>query len=464
MPKVAYGFPLLLLTGGVTGFILGTPRYVKHEPRNRPAVLHLGLSTYNGGHSKSSTAPVTISPFFGKKRTIGLYEIFRVSLLIVPFCVGYNQMPTTFIVQGTVMSDAFGFINVASLNSLDAISVLVFGYITASYIYPALSRRGIKIPTTYKFAMGSFMGALAIVWAIFVEYLIHSTYEQTGKAVNVLWQSPSYILIGFGEIFAVSAAYEAAFTASPPDKKVLASATNIFCVGGLPNLICIMLYHSCSHWFANERGTTSITRLEDYSTAHVGKYFCVLLCIMVLGMLINVLPSVRGYVESIEDRASDLVKTPHIGKSPPIRKRDVEAAGEGQPLVVTPRTRKYQKYIEYGSGPTLNRSGSMRAGPSLSRSDLPGGHVKNIKYKMIPKLYRSGGRGEKPVIQVATDSEGRPIRAGDLAKTQTKQRSQADQSDGTSALIQPQQSRQKLTQNEQDSSSNQGLQRHNSMS
>ena len=378
-------------------------------------------------------------------------------------------MPTTFIVQGTVMSDAFGFINVASLNSLDAISVLFFGYITASYIYPALNRRGIKIPTTYKFAIGSFCGALAIVWAIFVEYLIHSTYATTGKAVNVLWQSPSYILIGFGEIFAVSAAYEAAFTASPPDKKVLASATNIFCVGGLPNCVCIMLYHSCSHWFTNDRGTTSITRLEDYSTAHVWKYFLVLLSIMGLGMFINVLPSVRGYVESIEEKASELVKTPHIGKSPPIiRRRDVES-GEGQPLVVTPRTRKYQKYLEYGSGPTLNRSGSMRAGPGLSRSDLPGGHVKNIKYKMIPKLYRSGGgRDGKPSIQVATDSDGRPIRAGDLAAAKMKHQQQrhAGMSDRqeTTALIPPQNARQKQTRNQEDSYQNQGLERHNSMS
>jgi POT family proton-dependent oligopeptide transporter len=222
---VAYFWPLMLLVIGVIIFVAGTPRYVCSPPRGE---------------------------LFAKKKrvnrdeTISLVTIFRVCILIVPFCVGYNQMPTTFIVQGTVMTKAFGFVDVASMNSLDATSVLFFGYLTASHIYPALAKRDIKIPTTYKFAMGSFLGALAILWAIFVEHKIHAAYQTNKSQICVLWQAPSYILIGWGEIFAVSAAYEVAFTASSPDKKVLASATNIFCVGGLPNLLCIMLYHGCS--------------------------------------------------------------------------------------------------------------------------------------------------------------------------------------------------------------------------
>jgi hypothetical protein len=37
-----------------------------------------------------------------------LFEICRICLLVVPSNVGYNQMPTTFVVQGSVMSKAFG--------------------------------------------------------------------------------------------------------------------------------------------------------------------------------------------------------------------------------------------------------------------------------------------------------------------------------------------------------------------
>lgn len=326
-------------------------------------------------------------------------------------------MPTTFIVQGTVMANAFGFINVASLNSLDAISVLVFGSITANYIYPYLAKNGIKIPTTYKFALGSALGALAIAWAMFVEHMIHHAYKTRGGRINVLWQSPAYLLIGFGEIFAVSAAYEVAFTASPPDKKVLASATNIFCVGGLPNLLCIILYHSCSHWFTNSHGTQNIGHIEDYATAHVGKYFFVLLCIMIFGVILNVLPSIRGYVESIEERATDIIRTPAIRKSP-LRRPAMGSSDEETPLV-TPRTKKYQDYVKFGSGPIYARSGSMRAGPSLSRSDLPGGHIEHVQYKYIPKLYGSESLSTSRV-QVATGPDGKPIKVGSLPATAAK--------------------------------------------
>jgi POT family proton-dependent oligopeptide transporter len=307
-----------------------------------------------------------------------------------------------------VMTKAFGFVDVASMNSLDACSVLFFGYLTSSYIYPALASRGIKLPTTYKFAIGSGLGALAIVWALFVEHKIHRAYQADGSQLCVLWQAPAYILIGWGEIFAVSAAYEVAFTASSPDKKVLASATNIFCVGGLPNLICIILYHSCSSWFTNSRGTTNIQYIEDYATAQIGKYFMVLLGVMLLGVVINTIPQVRDFVSSVEEKAADIIRTPGVQKYPPKRST---TGDEKSPLLASPGTMSYQK--KYGGGPVLYKMGSMRAGPSLSQSDLPGSKPKKVKYKYVPKLYNT-----EPLV--ARGPDGKPVKAGLLVQSNPK--------------------------------------------
>ncbi|KAL3925937.1 MAG: hypothetical protein SGILL_000080 [Bacillariaceae sp.] len=377
---IAYMVPMGLLTIGGTSLILGTPRYVRTPPRKRQ-----GNVCFGSGRKKH---------FVGGPKTISLFEIFRIGLCIVPFCVGYNQMPTTFIVQGTVMSNAFGIFDVASMNSLDAISVLFFGSLTANYGYPFLAKKGIKIPTTYKFAIGSALGSMAIIWAIVVEHMIHTTYHATGEKVNVLWQAPCYVLIGL----------------------VLASACNIFNIGGVPNFICIGLYHICSHWFENSEGNSNIGHIDAYATAHVGKYFTVLLCVMVFGIILNILPGVKEYVESIEERAAEIVKTPHIGKSPQSAvMRRPNSDDETTPLVVTtPRTRKYQEYLKNGSGPMIARSGSMRAGPPLSRSDLPGGKIKNVQRKFIPKLYKSGPEARR--VQVATGPDGKPIRAGTLTR------------------------------------------------
>lgn len=330
---LAYALPCSLIAIGGLLFIAGTTRYVKSPPR---------------GEMFSSKSNQDVQ---GASNSISLFTIFRITILIVPFCVGYNQLPTTFIVQGMVMEKAFGIFDVASMNGIDALSVLLFGHITASYIYPTLASRNIKLPTTYKFAIGSFLGSLAILWAILVDRMIHYAYENHGTKISVLWQAPSYILVGCGEIFAISASYEVAFQASSPDKKVLASAANIFCIGGIPNLICIFLYHSCSSWFQNEQGNTNIQHIEDYATAKVEKYFFVLLGIMFFGICINILPSVRDFVTSVEQKAADIVRTPALKK----RQIDEEA-----PLF-TPQSKKYRRYTK-GKIPNLFKMGSMRAG------------------------------------------------------------------------------------------------------
>lgn len=244
----------------------------------------------------------------------------------------------------------------------------------------------VKIPTTYKFAIGSALGALAIGWALLVEIWIHNAYEKTGEKISILWQGISYVLIGAGEIFAVSAAYEAAFTASPPEKKVLASAINLFCIGGIPNVICIGLYNACEGWFKNSHGTTKITHLEDYASANVDKYFLLLLGISLFGVILNLLPGVRAFVEDVEDKAADMVKTPKTPMRPPRRERAAaEQDVESSPLL---RAKRHQAYLKYGSGPVLYKSGSMRAGPPLSKKKLKDRHMKK---NAIRQLYKSEG-------------------------------------------------------------------------
>ena len=276
------------------------------------------------------------------------------------------------------------------------VSVLFFGYWIGSVFYPWLNGIGIKIPTTYKFAIGSVLGALAIGWALLVELWIHEAYEKTGEKISILWQSMSYILIGAGEIFAVSAAYEAAFTASPPEKKVLASAINLFCIGGLPNVICIGLYNVCEGWFRNSHGTTKITHLADYASANVDKYFLLLFGIALIGVFLNILPGVRAFVEDIEEKAADMIKTPKTPMRPPRRERAAaEHDVEGSPLL---RAQRHQAYLKYGSGPVLYKSGSMRAGAPLSQRKLKDRHMKRNE---IRKLYKS----ERGLSRVAAEGQ-----------------------------------------------------------
>jgi proton-dependent oligopeptide transporter, POT family len=357
----AYLLPVVLLALAIVIFVAGTPYYVTSWPQNSPL-----SRCRKGSTSVTAKSPVVVAA------RVPVFTMLRISLLIVPFCVAYSQMPTTFICQGTVMAPAvYGLLDAASMNSLDAVSVLVFGTLIASQFYPALARRGIKMASTHKFATGSFLGALSLLWAVYVEYMIQIAYERDGRKISVLWQTPSYILIGIGEIFAVSAAYEVAFVTSSPQNKALASAVNIFCVGGIPNLLCIGLYRACRGWFRNSRnGTTNISHLEDYASAHVANYFWVLVGILVFGVILNIHPSVKSYVESVEKKAADIIKTPLMGR---------RLLNEGTPLL-----RK-----KFGDKPVLAKMGSMRAGPSLSHTpaNVDAAAANHVKYSYIPRLY-----------------------------------------------------------------------------
>lgn len=386
----AYFIPVVMLSMAVLCFMLGTPRYVRSKPK--------------GSLFSKKLPRVTAA-------SIDLYVIFKISMLIVPFCIAYSQMATTFIVQGTVMRKAFGFIDAACMNNADAVAVLVFGYAIGEHLYPWLAQRGIKIPTTYKFAIGSAFGTLSIGWALVVDHLIRKTYRETGKDISIMWQALAYILIGAGEIFAVSAAYEVAFTASPPEKKVLASAMNLFAIGGVPSVICIALYQICRPWFENSHGTTNITRLEDYSTAHIMNYFWLLFWIAASGVLLNLLPAVKAFVESIEEQATDMIKSPKTPSRPPRRE-------EESPLL---RIRRHHAYLKYGSGPQLYKSGSMRAGPFMSKSAKS---EKHLKRSMISKLYRNDP--VLPGVGQVISQLGKPIMAGALLKRPQGQASKGE--------------------------------------
>ena len=412
---LAYSFPVAMLCIGVVLFVLGTSRYVRHKPSGDLFSKH-----------KTKAANVVNTD------DVGLQAVFRISILIIPFNIAYSQMATTFIVQGNVMSKAFGFIDAASMNNADAISVLFFGYVIGAHLYPSLAERNIKIPTTYKFAIGSGLGSLAIAWALVMEHKIRSTYATTGGHVNIMWQSVAYILIGCGEIFAVSAAYEAAFTASPPEQKVLASAMNLFCVGGIPNVLCIFLYQACRGWFNNSRGKAKINHIEDYASAHTNYYFWVLLGISLLGVIVNLLPSVRDFVQGIEDKATDMVKTPVMKKPTRRRRRKFESSAsttdyssddddddddddEASPML---RVKRHEAYLKYGSGPVLYKQGSMRAGPFNNRILQNKKGKKSPKHKLkkgqVGQLYRTHPKKAVVVPKVVLGSDGKPLTAGSI--------------------------------------------------
>jgi len=331
---IAYFIPVCVLPLGLLLFVLFTHRYVRRRPqgdiRSSFATLNaLVVSVFRApfilennhriSHCPNDETMVDKSPIaspssmgittaYSKERTAiknsrQLINVVRVSMLTVAFNVSYSQMTTVFMIQGAVMNPAAGFIDAAIMHNIDALSVLLCGFLTANYLYPKLSG---KICTATKFAIGSFLGSLAVVFALIVEFHIHSVFKKTGEKINILWQTFSYLFIGAGEIFAISTAYEVAFAIAPKEQKALSSAFNLFCIGAVPNFICIALFRMCKKWFTNHQGDAVIETIEDYTEAEVHKYFLLLLFMNLLGVAVNLIPSVRNWVSYVEEEAKTL--------------------------------------------------------------------------------------------------------------------------------------------------------------
>ncbi len=204
----------------------------------------------------------------------------------------------------------------------------------------------------HKFLIGSIFSAISIACAVVVDYEIHGVYDRTGLPISVLWQIPQFFFIGAGEIFAVSAAYEAAFLIAPKNLKgaclgvdlmirrpprprtrltnslidaALSSATNIFLIGGLPQFISTAVLSACDTIaFTNSNGTLHLDTLPEYASAHVYYYFWILFGIALLGVAINALPVTKRFLTRTLEAANTANSC--TGAAPASAPADVPAA------------------------------------------------------------------------------------------------------------------------------------------
>ena len=326
---LAYLLPFAGLALGILVFVQGTKRYVRVRPDSRTlskTLLLLGSAVLGKpfySSKKSNGGPYDDSFVNGVKQ---LLSVVPVASLTLPFNIAYSQMITVYVVQGSVMRP-LSFIDSSMMINVNAVGVLIAGFFVDRYLFPSLSKRGCQIPFAYKFAIGTALGGLSILSAILVDYWIHSAFNNMGQEISVVWQTFQYLGIGAGEVFASAAAYEAAFAIAPKEQKGLASAINLFCMGGLPNFICIILYNSCRKWFPQGESNDN---LEAYSKSQVYLYLWVLLAFSVFGVMLNLSSRVKNWLENLCKAA---VSSAACQSRESLEKRDM--AGEGSDLSVT---------------------------------------------------------------------------------------------------------------------------------
>jgi len=308
--EITYFIPFISMCCGFIVFLSFSKRFVMRPPEKE--ALYSTLATIG-------KRVVSCRKFEDSKHENGvkrLLMVFPVTLLIVPFGMVYSQMTTVFVVQGQAMK-ASGFVDASSMNTFDTISCILSGIVLGSFIYPALAKKGIHFPVTYKFAIGSVFATLAIVSGIIIDKAIKENYNNGGKQISVWFLGISYFLVGMGEVLTNSAGYEAAFKIAPSNQKGLAMAINLFMMGSLPSLICIGIKSGVNGWFpVSPPENVTYTHMEitkAYVESDIVNYFWILFgIVLVFGVFLNLLPPVKNFVESIVSNALDLDMTANL--------------------------------------------------------------------------------------------------------------------------------------------------------
>lgn len=300
--EIAYLIPFITMFLGFALFLCFSPRFVKRKPERAALCNTLGLfgkqifCCRSLERSKTSNGGRLEDPFVD-----GVYRLLKivpVNLLVLPFNIVYTCMVGVFILQGQAMKQA-AFVDASWMNNFDNIGVLLTGAIAGSWLYPMLERKGINFPYCYRFSVGSVFGALAIASALIVDYEIRKQYRKDGSEVNVLAQAMNFFLVGAGEIFAVSTAYEAAFTIAPKEQKCLASAIQLFMGNGLASYVQIGLNQGLGGWLPKDKG------VQNYVDSEMYKYLWMLFGICIGGALLNLIPQVKNWVERIRNEGLD---------------------------------------------------------------------------------------------------------------------------------------------------------------
>ncbi|KAL3916479.1 MAG: hypothetical protein SGILL_005157, partial [Bacillariaceae sp.] len=299
----AYTIPACALGLGLMVFIAGSKRYVRRPPEKKALFKTLKLLGNQlackpfDASKVSNGGEMTDSFVDGVKR---LLLVVPISLLVLPFVIAYSQMATVFVIQGEAMRNE-GLLDASLMQMFDPISVLIAGVLVGSFLYPSLSERGIRIPLTHKFAIGTAFGSLALAAAIIVDHSIRRQYNADYTQISILWQAFSYFLVGCGEVFTLASCLEAAFSIAPKEQKGLASAMNQFLSLGLASFICVAMNNACASWFP--QSSDGANRTEMYAESEMGKFLWVPFGITVIGVLVNIFPPIKDWAESLHQEA-----------------------------------------------------------------------------------------------------------------------------------------------------------------
>ncbi|KAF0929686.1 hypothetical protein E2562_023034, partial [Oryza meyeriana var. granulata] len=276
--SVGFAIPTLLLGFGLAMFVAGRRvyRYKKlgESPLTRVSQVVVAANCV------AQSSPLWLSTVSQVEELKMLLQMFPVWVSMLVFFVVTAQMSSTLIEQGIAMDGRVGPFTVpaASLATFDVISVLIWVPVYDAMLVPLARRvtgkdRGIS--HLQRISVGLVLSAVAMAYSALVE-------ARRLAVVSIMWQAPSYFVLGAAEMLAIIGMMEFLYEQSPESMKSLGTALGQLAIAVANYLNSALLSVVAA---ATTRGGGAGWIPDKLDKGHLDYYFWMMAALSVLNLL-----------------------------------------------------------------------------------------------------------------------------------------------------------------------------------
>nr|BAJ99733.1 predicted protein [Hordeum vulgare subsp. vulgare] len=223
-----------------------------------------------------------------------LLQLFPVWASLLFFFAVTAQMSSTLVEQGMAMDNRIGkfLVPPASLSTFDILAVAAFIPVYDLVLVPLVRRatgRDRGLSQLQRLGVGLALSVLAMAYSASVE-MRRLAAVRAGRSLNIMWQTPSYVVLGVAEVFTSVGIMEFFYDESPESMKSMGAALAQLAISGGNYLNSAVLGVVAS---ATGRGGAPGWIPDDLDVGHLDYFFWMMAGLSALNLLLFIYFSLR---------------------------------------------------------------------------------------------------------------------------------------------------------------------------
>ncbi|MGO8700851.1 MAG: MFS transporter [Limisphaerales bacterium] len=226
----AFGVPGVFMGLATIIFWLGRKKYVRQPPSSAPESMGLwGVFRY--GLSRLGFFQKVFAPA-QEKDAKAVWRILLIFVTVPMFWALYNQVNSTWVLQGNAMTPALHwhdqyFLNGETMQSAGSVLVMIWAPVLTLFVYPMLEKAGLKPTALRRMSIGMFLAAVAFIGSGFLQ-----TQLDLGAKLSIAWQLVPYAVLEAGEVMLSATGLEFAFSQAPASMRSIVTSFWLMTIAG----------------------------------------------------------------------------------------------------------------------------------------------------------------------------------------------------------------------------------------